>query len=49
MRIFLGILALCFYVNLSNEKDKEKACFYANVLMADLAALAAITIITLVK
>lgn len=49
MKIFLGILALCFYANLLNEKDKEKACFYTNALMADIAALASITIITLVK
>ena len=49
MRIFLGILALCFYANLLNEKDKEKACFYTNALMADIAALVAVTIIYMVR
>lgn len=44
MRLFLGIMLVIFFIEMFSEKDSNKARLFTYALMADIAALVALTI-----
>ena len=44
MKVFLGIMAVFFFLAMYEERDQKKKWTYALTLIADIAAMTALTI-----